>query len=66
MIMNENEILDPLLECFGGSDGGMSFINLRVFLKIMVERANNGEIDAEKVLSVAERFIRLVEVAQNV
>ena len=66
MIMNEKEILDPLLECFGGSDGGVSFINLRFFLKQMVEKAEKGDLDAEKVLSVAERFIRLVEIAQNV
>ncbi len=57
--------IDNILDCFGGSDGGVSFANLKCLLSEMCEKSCEGDASADKVLEVLARFSRLVDVAQN-
>jgi hypothetical protein len=58
-----NKLLDRLLDVFGGADGGGDFVQLRNFLNDMAKRADGGDESAEKLMLVALRFGRLVDVA---
>jgi len=63
--MIENEILDPILDCFGGADGGVSFLNVKNFLREMMQRSENGDASASEVVLVAKRFVKFIEVANG-
>jgi len=61
----ENEILNPILDCFSGADGGVSFYSLKFFLAEMIKRKDGGDTSAEQVVLIAERFVKLIEVSSN-
>jgi len=54
--------MDTILDCFGGADGGITFIRLRDFIKRM---ENEDSESARKILLVLHRFSKLIEVVQT-
>jgi hypothetical protein len=56
-----NNDIDAIIACFGGSDGGISFLGLRQFL---LNCHNEDSIDGMQILEVVARFARLVRVFQ--
>ncbi len=63
--MIKNEIIDPILDCFSGADGGMSFVKLKFFLEQMEQKSEKGDIAAKEILLIAKRFVKIIELANN-
>jgi len=61
----KNEILDPILDCFGGTDGGGSFVKLKFFLEQIEQKSKKGDIAAKEILLIAKRFVKIIELANN-
>ena len=55
------EYIDNFLDCFGGADGGVSFVRFKINLSEIEKQANNGNDDAEKIIEVVARFSRLID-----
>lgn len=56
------EALIVIMDCIGGADGGLSFINLRGLIEEMDGRDEEG---AEQIIEVVLRFRRLIDVANK-
>lgn len=50
------KILQPILDCFTGADGGISYINLRDFMEDSVKAGT-----AEDCMETIERFSYLID-----
>lgn len=62
----ESEIRNTLiriLDTFSGTDGGIRFIKLRLFLEALERDAKAGDADAERILEIVRRFERLMDIA---
>ena len=60
-----NEIINTMVDCFGGAHGGVWFAQFRSFFNRLVIQAEAGDPDAEKIVSIAERFKRLVNLSKH-
>lgn len=60
-----NQLIDKLLDIFGGADGGVGFAQLRNFLDDMARRADGGDESAKQIMLVAKRFERLVDIGSG-
>jgi hypothetical protein len=55
------ELIDPILNVFGGADGGIGFAKLRHdFLPSLVNKADRTNLE-ESVLTMVTQFSRLCE-----
>jgi len=54
--------LDNIMDCFTGTDGGVSFVNLRFLLEGMEKEDTDS---AEAVLDIMRKFSRLIDVANK-
>lgn len=55
-----SELLIPMLDVFGGADGGGAFVKLQhKFLPDILEMAENGEPTAQAAVLMVERFSKL-------
>ena len=54
------DYIDNILDCFGATDGGGSFVRLTSRLRKVEEQANNGDPAAAQIIEVVARFSRLV------
>lgn len=55
------ELIDPILDVFGGADGGIGFVKLRHgFLPNLVDKTNRTELE-ESVLTMVKQFSKLCE-----
>ena len=59
------ELLDPILDVFGGSDGGVSFTRLRHRFVPSLLADPNRSVVADELVAVIERFSRLCQMAQQ-
>lgn len=48
-------LIDPMLDLFGGADGGVGFIKMRQLVINTMERQNKSVVDAQ-LLEMFERF----------
>lgn len=64
MTEKTKKALDNILDCFGGADGGASFVRLKWFLEDLDERQETDPV-AEQILEVMFRFSRLIDVANK-
>lgn len=67
--MNTKEEVDKafneILDCFGGTDGGISFVKTRTLIEEMQKRSENGDESAAKVVQIVMQFSRLIKIAQT-
>ena len=54
------ENLDNILDCFGGADGGISFVNFKFTLEALEIQSNNGDENAKEILLLVDRFSTLI------
>ena len=54
-----------LMDVFTGADGGLEYLNLRILINGLAEKADAGDEPAEKILELMYRFERLVHAAQK-
>jgi cell fate (sporulation/competence/biofilm development) regulator YlbF (YheA/YmcA/DUF963 family) len=54
------EAFKEITDVFSGSDGGLTFIKLKLFLEEMEMRHDNGDYDAGKILQMMIRFHSLI------
>lgn len=59
------EHFDNILDTFGGADGGVRFIKLKMLLNTMEKHADNGDTSAKMILDMMIRFSRLINVAND-
>lgn len=55
-----------IMECFGGVDGGISFLKTRLLLEEFDKRATNGDEPAEQVVQIMRRFAHLIRQANSI
>lgn len=61
MEKSAEELLDPILDVFGGGDGGVGFAKLRHgFLPSLINKADRTNLE-ESVLTMVTQFSRLCE-----
>lgn len=59
-------ILDRLTDVFSGADGGVSFVMLKNLIEALDKKAQEGDEDAEEVLTTTlRRFNKLLDISQN-
>lgn len=55
--------IDTMLDCFGGSDGGMSFIQMKILAQEMSrqvdEEGNDAALEVCQVILRMEKFIKV-------
>ena len=56
-----NNIVDSIT-C---SDGGVRFVNFRVFIEEMDKRADKGDFSADQLIGIMKSFSRLINAANN-
>jgi hypothetical protein len=56
---------DNILDTMTGVDGGVRFIFFMTFIKNFDQRAEDGDIIADKVIDVMKRFSNLIDVSQG-
>ena len=56
---------DEILNVMTGTDGGVAFVKLRVFLDSFDERAANGDEDAAQIVLIMRRFANIVRYANK-
>lgn len=54
-----------MVDLFSGGDGAVGYVQLRTFLDVMAERADNGDKAAVDVLDVVYRFNKLIDYAMS-
>lgn len=64
-IKTYHEVRD-IMDCFNGSDGGVTFASLATILNKMNEDAEKGDKSAVEVLEIVERFANLVRLSTRV
>ena len=57
--------LDAIQDTFAGVDGGLSFMKLKGFLKVVSDQAKKGVPEADEVLTVVRRFHKLILIASR-
>lgn len=57
--------MDNILDCFGGADGGISFIKLKIMLTDIEKKHLEGDQCAGEILIVLHRFSNLIDVAKK-
>jgi len=60
-----NELIIPILECFGGTDGGIHFIKFRTLIDDMANCADNNDIKAQQIIDVVTKFNKLLDIAKE-
>lgn len=56
------EMLNLLLDTFGGTDGGISFIKFKCMLETLEQ---NTDMASKEILTIVKKFCILIEIAQN-
>lgn len=56
---------DNILDVFSGGDGGIGFMSFRHLMEDMDAKAATGDAGAVQVVSIMERFSRLLDVAKK-
>ena len=59
------ELLEPALNCFGGEDGGVSFVKLRSLVVRFIEESEKGSEASHEIIMVIERFNRLISITKG-
>ena len=54
-----------ILDTFGGTDGGGSFVLTKSFIEDFDKRAENGDKDAEEIIKIVHRFSNLINFANK-
>lgn len=57
---------DNILDCFGGADGGVAFIKLKVMLETFDEQSKEDNPEGNKayqIIRVVHQFNKLIEIA---
>lgn len=50
------------LDCFGGADGGISFVNFRNGMEGLATKADHGDEDAKKLCDMFSHTAKLIKV----
>jgi hypothetical protein len=58
-------LLEPILDCFSGTDGGVSYLKLRAMLEGLQIDAKGGSGSAIKLMGIVAQFSRLVKLNQK-
>jgi hypothetical protein len=54
------ELIQPMLDLFGGADGGVGFVRMRAFINDIIEKTDKSALESH-FLSDLERMSRLCE-----
>lgn len=54
------EILEPMLDCFSGADGGVCFIKFREFLVSTLEQCESGDYEAGEIIHRVQGISNLI------
>ena len=58
-----DKALINIMDCIGGADGAVSFINLRTLIEDMDSREDDE--GAQQIVEVVKRFSRLIDIANK-
>lgn len=58
------ESIDTMLDCFGGADGGGSFVKLCNLIERFADEHDEGDEAAGEILTLVLRFEQLIKVAK--
>ncbi len=51
-----------ILDCFGGADGGMRYINYLTIMRNFAEQAENDDDGSARLVDIVEKFSNLINV----
>ena len=60
------ELLNPILDCFAGADGGVTYVKLRGMLVGLQEQASEGDDYAMQIMAIVTQFSKLVKLNESV
>lgn len=60
-----NTSFHNIVDCFSGSDGGVSFVNLQKMIEELNIMSENGDHNATKILEVVYQFSKLIDISNN-
>lgn len=64
--MTKSELaIQTFLDCFGGADGGVSFVKFRGLMEEMEKKATKGDEGAYEIIERVHAVSRLIEYASN-
>ena len=61
-MLKTKEYLDNVLDCFGGADGGVSFVKFRYAVEDLEKQAMGGDVSAKRIIEVVRQFSKLINV----
>lgn len=62
---NAKELLRPALDCFSGVDGGITFVEFKTLISSLCEKANAGDANSIKVLTIVMQYNKLISLVHD-
>lgn len=62
---NTTKEFQNIVDCITATDGGLSFIKLKIMIETLEEQYQEGDYQAGQILDIVTRFSRLIDVANE-
>lgn len=56
-----NSFIDKNLDCYGGTDGGLSFLTLKINMENLAKKADSGDKTSIEIVDIIRKFSRLFD-----